>query len=447
MTYVNVGIVICIIFAIVGYLSEKKLWMNPITIFCGLWAVILYFSSKQNYTMYMASDEKNLFILIGIIAFIGGYYINKVFFQRIHLRIGRYSRYYEDTHYETIPRYKLLYALCWICLLYTLFTLVNVIRQSGTFNLGTIQKMLQSGDIVSGNSSIINAIAILIISPVKFVLPAITAVDFWFGRRDRKLLYMTLGLAIINMLSSANRTSFLLFFVWLFIVGKLFLYQNNRKRSDFYNKLLNNHLIAKIKKYMSILVIVGIVAFVLMTISRGSSSILKQLYLYFSMPPSMFEIWSQKIEAENVYGYGIASLLGFIYPICYVFKNLLGFPMPQIVQSIYDWTVLTDTLWVWPGKNIKANAYVSLFWFLYLDGRIVGIVIGMLILGIVTSRSFFAVCSKRYSARQVALYCCIFYIILFSYVRLQFSLSRVALGILFVMFVAYKVSPIEAEGE
>jgi uncharacterized protein YebE (UPF0316 family) len=102
---------------------------------------------------------------------------------------------------------------------------------------------------------------------------------------------------------------------------------------------------------------------------------------------------------------------------------------------------------VWPGKNIKANAYVSLFWFLYLDGRIVGIVIGMLILGIVTSRSFFAVCSKRYSARQVALYCCIFYIILFSYVRLQFSLSRVALGILFVMFVAYKVSPREAEGE
>lgn len=443
MVYLQIALILCLIFGISGFFLEKKLWINPLTIFCGLWAVILYFSSLQKYTMYMASNEKNYIIMIGIISYILGYLINRLFLKNIHFKFGRHSFYSISKKYQTIPRYTMLYAFCIVCIVYTLFTLINVIRQSGTFNLGTIQNMLQSGDIVSANGPILNAISLLIIAPVKFALPAITAVDFWFGRRDKILLYMTICLVIINMLSSANRTSFMLFFLWLLMVLTIYLYHYEKEKRKFYDKVLSNKVIAKINKYKRLLIVVGILAFVLMTLSRGTSSITKQLYLYFSMPPSMFEIWADKIEAGNVYGYGIASLLGFIYPFFYIFKNLLGLGIPQIIQSIYDWTMLTDTLWVWPGKNIRANAYVSIFWFLYLDGRQIGVVIGMFILGLITSRSFSNITSKSVSAKQIAIYCCLFYVILFSFVRLQFTLSRIALAFIFIIFFTYKNVPKE----
>ena len=443
MIYLQIAIPICICFTVVGYFTEKKIKINPLSLFCALWAIILFFSSLEEYTMYRASDEINFMILIGIIAYIIGYYFNKIFLQKIHFCFGKYSHYRSDILYNAIPRYQFLYALCIISILYTLYTFFNTIRQSGTFNLGIIQSMLQSGDIVSSNGPLINAIALLVIAPFKFVIPAITAVDFWFGRRDKKLLYMTIALITINMLSSANRTSFLLFFVWLLVVTIIYLYHirlENRKKYDNY---FNRRIISQIRKYKKYIVIVAIVAFVLMSVSRGVSSFVRQFYLYFSMSPRMFEIWAEKVEQSNIYGYGVASMLGFIYPLFYVIKNLLGIEMPQLVQSMYDWTMQPEYTWVYPGRNIYANAYVSVFWNLYVDGRIIGIIIGMLVLGIIASRSFSNIIAKTYSARQIAVYCCVFYVILFSFVRFQFTLSRIALAFIFVMFFAYKFEPKE----
>ncbi len=245
--------------------------------------------------MYMASEEKNMMIVYGIIAFLVGYYINKLFLNTIHIRIGRLCRTYQsDTQRIAVPRYQLLYLLCLISLLYTIYDLVRVVVQSGTFNLGTIQKLLQSGDINNANSSILNAIVLLVISPTKFILPAITAVDFFYGRRDRKLLLLTVFLIFINMLSTANRTSFLLFFLWLFFVATLFLYHNSDKKQQYLKKIETSNVLSKIRKYKWGIVCIAITAFVVMSMSRTSTSLFKQIYLYFSMPPSMFEIWAEK---------------------------------------------------------------------------------------------------------------------------------------------------------
>lgn len=430
MGYLYVAILLCGMFTIVGFFTEKKILFNPITMFCGLWSVVLFFSSQKKFTMNVASSERNALILYGLIAYVFGYYVNKVFLDRVHIKIGKFSRYQTDKKNNAVPRYKLLYTLCTICLAYTMYDLARVVLQAGTLNLGTIQGMLQSGEISNSNSSILNAIIILVISPIKFILPAITAVDFFYGKRDKKLLWMTVGLILINMLSTANRTSFLLFFLWLFFVATLYLYHNAEKK---------NAIVLKIRKYKREIVCVGLVAFIIMTSSRTSSSIYRQLYLYFSMPPSMFEIWANKVDTAGIYGYGIASLLGFVYPIFYILKNICGIPMPSIVSQMYDWTMLTDTTWVWPGKNILANAYVSSFWFFYIDARMIGIIVGMFVFGIVLSRSYSNVVARNCSARQITVYCCLLYAVLFSFVRFQFSLTKISIGLLFTMFFAYKM--------
>jgi len=441
MQYLYISIAICIIFTLVGYVSEKRIVVNPVTIFCALWAVILILSALEYYGMYSASDNINGMILIGIIAYISGYYINKFLLQNIHLKIGNSSMYNINITCYAVPRYNLLYFLAVICILYTAYTLLNVIISSGTFNLGTIQDMLQSGDIVSGNSALLNALSILVISPVKFVLPAITAVDFWYGRRDRKLFVLTLILILINMLSSANRTSFLLFFVWLIIVALIYMNQNGSVRQRISERVKLYRMSRNIKRYILLIIIVAVIAFILMSLSRGVQSFSRQLYLYFAIPPRMFEIWAERIDQAKVYGYGTSSLLGFIYPVFYVLKNLIGIELPALIQSMYDWYMLTDNEWVWPGQNIYANAYTSIFWSLYVDGRAVGIAIGMFIFGIIASKAFNNIATDRCSARQIAIYCIIFYAVLFSFVRMQFTLPKYALGLVFIIFFAYRMVP------
>ena len=380
-------------------------------------------------------------------SFLIGYFFNKIFLGRINFCLDKGD--FSDKHnikYKTIPRYRLLYLLGILSLLFTLYTFINTVRQAGTLHLGIIQTMLQEGEIVSNNNGIMNAIELLIISPIRFVLPAITAVDFWFGKRDIKLLVVTICLILLTVLSSANRTSFLLFFVWLIVVAQIYLYHNKRKKNRICNSMPSYGL-AKIRKRTRIIAVITIMAFLILTLSRGVSRIYRQLYLYFAMPPKMFEIWADKIELNNVYGYGTASLLGFLYPIFYVVKNLLGIDTPQLIQSIYDWIMLTDSIWVWPGKNITANAYVSIFWFLYLDYREIGIIIGMFAFGFILSRIFMHAIKSTYSEKQICVYCCMFYAVLFSYVRMQFSQMRFALGLIFVLLFVYRKVPITNKEE
>lgn len=436
------GFIILLILSIIGYYTEKHIIINPITVFCGLWALILLFSSLGYYTMYPAEEKTYSMILIGSLFYVFGFYINKVFLNSIHLKIGRHTRYYKDINYYAFPRYTLLYILTILCICFSLYDFINFIRQAGFGSMEMVQAFLQSGEYENNYNPIMSALLVLVVSPVGFAIPSITAVDFWFGKRDKKLLILTAILLVFKMLSSANRTTLVIFFIFLILTAILYIYQNKKTYNSIRGKFGSNK---KVKRYIFIIGIIGIIAFVIMSMSRGSA-LFRNLYLNFAMPPRMFEIWAETIDANKVMGYGITSLLGFIYPVCYFIKNLLGLDsLPITVQEIFDWTMLTDTQWVWPGKNILANAYVSIFWFFYTDGRQIGIIIGMFLFGIVVSKSYQNVVGTRFSARQIASYCIIFYGILFSFVRFQFTLYKYALALVFVMFFAYKMVPKETE--
>ena len=69
-------LVVCLIFSFVGYFSEKKV-LNPVTIMCTLWGMIILLSKLQLYGLY--SVEKDIYEIIfnGVYTFIFGYYLTK----------------------------------------------------------------------------------------------------------------------------------------------------------------------------------------------------------------------------------------------------------------------------------------------------------------------------------------------------------------------------------
>ena len=70
----------------------------------------------------------------------------------------------------------------------------------------------------------------------------------------------------------------------------------------------------------------------------------------------------------------------------------MGLTKIPLGAAVYENIENTFNNWVTLGTSYRCNAYTSCFWYLYYDGRIVGIVIGMLLWGSVCKK-----CPEKYA--------------------------------------------------
>lgn len=422
MFYAYLGIVICLVFAIYYY-KKEKLIINPVTVFSVEWAVILFFSSLSLLTLYTPQDSTYMLIFYGIISFLLGYVLDRHFFSKID-RKKRTKVCYLN--------YNFIYFLLIATILYYVFDLYRIINTVGSFTLQNVQRVLQDGVVEYNNTPFRVLLLLFIVQPGSIVLPVVAAVDFWFGKKKKFLLVGTLIMVIIKMLASASRSTLISFIIYFIISGFISLRTGKTKIFS----IASSNYYKKNKKLINSSLILGILLFEIMTLSRGST-VIRNIYLNFAMPPIMFEKWINNIADPNLMAYGQASLNGFFYLIIWPFSKLIGTNMPEFFSRVYDLIMNTDTQWQWIGDKIIANAYVSLFWFGYVDGKLIGIIIESFIFGWVNSITF-RNAIKYTSQQNVAIYCMIFYSVLFSFVRMQFSMTNFVMSFIYILFFIYK---------
>lgn len=103
----------------------------------------------------------------------------------------------------------------------------------------------------------------------------------------------------------------------------------------------------------------------------------------------MFETWADRIDSAGVVGFGIGSLNGLFFAIFYLIKNILGVPFPCQFSDVYQMILLTDSEWqIITDATNRANAYVSTFWYFYLDGREIGVVVLSILYGYIAEALF-----------------------------------------------------------
>lgn len=366
-----IWIIVGIIWIIIGMLSIKKekSIVNPIILLCVLWGFINIFSSIHLYGLYIAQPRTYYYINIGIAAFVMGYYL---------MKIATRNKGFVLKEINGKKLYSLRKNVCFIflslCILflgYRFLKFSNIILRNG-YSLGAIQTSV--GENAASFSGILNAISFLIINPMLVALPAAIISDFYVRKRKPQLLILSILLCVFRVIVSGGRQAFIQLFLYIFIslsfvmdAIKKGLYKSKKK----FNK----------KKMYFVTGLITIGVLLLLTLSR-TSAVVKTIYLDFAMQPIMFEIWSKKIQDANMIAYGNATLLGIMYPICYMAKNLLGMSsVPQGIQQVYDMRLSTMSEWVQIGPNLSANAYVTCFWYFFYDARIYGIIIGMFISG------------------------------------------------------------------
>lgn len=424
----------CGVFFLIGLIaikSERK-FFNPLTLFCIMWSSILFLSTLQLYSLYKGDDRTYKLMIMGIVAFIVGYYLARLFIGNKRLTFGK-----KHTATDYRLNYQLMYILLVISLVFYAKDLVTVFSRLVTgSSLADIQSLVQGTDNLYNRSGLENAIRLLIVNPFGWAIIPILAVDIWMGRKDIKLIVLTGFLMISRILTTGGRAAFLNFAIYFIM---LFFFTNQNKR---YHTICNmKNVVKKNKKLFRIIVIGSAVLLAYMTYSRAGEGALRTVYFDFAMQPYLCGLWMDTVDTKNMLGYGMVSLTGFIFPILYVVKNLLGFSsMPAYYQELFDLRLSLDTEWKWIGSRVYANAYVSAFWFFYVDARIIGIVVGMLVYGFV-SRIVYNNTRIMTNNKNVCLYALYYIGIFYTFVRFQFTTIDYAIAIVFVTFFAYKKIP------
>lgn len=422
---VGFGLLLCAALAVAGWKKEKSV-VNPLTTFGAVWFVVLLCSlTFPRFTK--PKDDIYVYDICGILAFGLGYLLSAIRKKRKKFKIGKHKLFgYASC---SVPRRNALYVVCVICILASMYDLYLIVSHTGSLASAAIKAYLQT--FTMQKSSWLNAFYFLLTEPLSIAVPVIAISNYVYGNKDKKLLILSVILVIVRSITKSTRNSLLMVLVYFF-VGAVEYIRINGKGAKL------KRFAKKKKKQLILTAILGIVLFVYMTIARGLK-ITENLWIDFALPPRLFEIWKEEVDSQKIVGYGFASLQGFIFPIFYVLKNIFKIPLPHNIEIINDLITRTDTVFVWPGERITANAYVSCFWFLYLDGRIWGIIIGAFLLGVFTSQMYKEL---RYNSSEkvFTMYCFVFNFVVFSMVRVQFTSVSFALGMLYALLLYQRKS-------
>ena len=368
-------------------------------------------------------DDTIIMIIVGTLSFSTGTILAQNSKRKIY-KFKNLRMTNDGTRY--VLRYHVIYILSLICILAYLYNLFTLIKLVGSGNIGMIKLYLQSNE--NGRSSWLNAFYYLLVDPLTVAIPICAISDFIFGKRNKKLLILAVILTLIKTFANTTRSTFGILIVYFAVGSMIFIKING------YDARLKS-FVKKRKKQIVVACILAILTFVYMTIARNSN-IWDNLWTDFALPTSLFEYWKRVVDTQNVHGYGLGSLNGFVYPVFYFLKNIFKIPIPEFVEAIHKIANDTDSF-VWASNTVTANAYVSIYWYLYMDFRYVGILVGMFFIGYFAEKTYLDTFHYK-GAKNFSIYCFFLHMVIFSIVRLSFTIVSSALGFVFVAFVLYK---------
>lgn len=418
-------IIVCAIFAILSLMVNKTI-INPGFIFFMMWGIILQLNSMQLYYLKEASTKAYDIIGLGLISFGIGYILSLMIRKRYRIVINN-----RIANHSYSLNYQVAFLFAFILIIYNVFNFVTTLPLLLSGNgLALIRSALQdSSSTLNSGSAIMNAFKIFIARPIMMILPAVTAVDYFLGEKNRKLLILTAVALISSLLTTGGRSQIVSFGLYILICYILAVKKFGRD-----DKI--KQILKKYKRQM-ILLVIGI-AVILYWATTSRNSTIRTVYYYFAMEPVLLDQWMNYVDANNIFGYGMASINGFLFILFWVMHNFCFLPYPKSWYAIYTTILNTENIWqkINTGGG-TANAYVTTFWYFYLDGRAIGVILGMFIYGVITAFIFSKAC-KTIDDKAVCLFCYFCYGLVLTFTRFPFANIYYALGWLYISMFMYK---------
>ncbi len=366
------------------------------------------------YNLYDVRDDTYIVICIGLLSFLIGYvFISVIFPKKSNTYLVTEDRY--EFQYNT------LYFFYFITIAYMLYRVFNVlILLTQGYTLGEVRGAFTSE--VLGSSTWAVIYENYVNKAIIFMIIPIAAIDFFAGKKDKKLLILTLVVAILSAIGDGGRVIFYYVFIHFLIAAAVYKKRFNISR--------------KMKRVTLVLIVLGVTAMYVITKMRGpSASIIQQLYLYLAGAIPHLDYRLYVIDSTNSHTHGWAFLSGYSKPFFHVISSTGVFNYPQTFLNSLD--LMNVDNFVNIGEKLTFNAFVTPFFYFYLDGGILGVSLYSALYGIICSLSYNYV-KYRPNIKNIAFYLLIMQGVLTSMVRWQFVISAYALSFLYLNFVIRK---------
>lgn len=407
---------ISFIFILIAYKKYRNL-INPLTAFSIVWCIIPLGAALNLYDLYSATTKTYFIIAIGIL----GFGIGSLFVINFH------EKYYFKSE---LYSYKINYKVFNILLILTVIILVvgslnsvklllqgysinDIYIKTIQYNLGLENEMAQP--------KIIIILTTFLARPMLFLLIPLSIV-YYFEKGNKKILIITTLMVMLDLLTKGGRI--LLIYIAVYFITTM----------KFYNKTVQ--IPKKIKKII-ILCILGISLLVcILTIQRGSS-IIKQMYIYPFGSVTHLSYRINNLGENNSFTYGLASIQGIIRPLINFMESIDIMPsLVELFSKAELYTYVEDGILIAP--TIRYNAFVTLFYYFYVDGGYIGVLIGSLLYGAICQR-FYNLAKKKMDIKSLTLYLLIFMQgILTSFIRVPFANISFSLALVYSLVIFKK---------
>ncbi|WP_436686503.1 O-antigen polymerase [Lactiplantibacillus plantarum] len=413
------GVIYCSVIGIIDYKLSKRFGL--LTFFCLLWAVIIFLSSFELYGMVSFSREIYSVILIGLISF------------TIPCLMGKYT----TIRSSTIPIQKrsdkyslnrkfffLVQLFIFIFMILMAERLIELI-QSG-LPYGTVRAMyLNRGEENYFTNPIMDFFNSKLVVPLLFSsIPIVVTLILTKAKEYIVIILVSVLNILIYVAATGGRL--ILIYIVVDLIIAIPLYEIT--------------ISSKLKKRISYGIIVLFFVVIITTVIRKGffssghldvSSLFIDYYRYLSLSVPLFAHWLDYINSAHIQTNGMATFGGIANNIYYV---LTKFGATDFLNFNATNNLITQTEDFIPIFNdTGANAFVTMFFFFYLDFRMFGVIILSGIYGWVTG-----FISKLTTSNSSILMKC--YYLLFvqsvvkSFVRWEFWSAAYILAFLFMFF-------------
>ena len=418
----EVAIIILCLLAILYANNKYEHFYNPISSFCIVWVIIVAFATMQLFGLNETSQKAYNIVFWGILSFILGSSVglNKKF---VFGSIGRNSKFVYDSGLWLEKTYILNTRSVWF---FAIVTLVVLLIQFSSVALLYLQSFsmhdvrviyasvnyaLESGNVVL---SVLNS---YVARPFEIAIMPLSAIAlFQEKRKNWKLFAVGIIIIFLQIIVDAGRAGVV---QWLFCVGFIYIFS---AQQQFYGKIS--------QKTKLQIILLGIMCFMILTYLSSLREIddtTSSFYTYICGCMPYMDIRLDTVDSSGIMTYGASALFG-ISSILSWLLSIIGI-YPDFLTTVTKMASVQEYYFI--GSKIEFNSFVTPFYHLYIDGRLLGVIIGMLLYGYFSGRSYTEMV-RNTNSKTTYIYTIVLLGILFSMIRFPFVKTNYILALCYL---------------
>lgn len=419
------------------FMNRNKKSISPIVLFFALWFFIIFLSILNLYNILKPSTEAYFLIILMLGFFYIGHLLSRIKINKKNKTLDEKIKNDTEEVKEIKPLFKVFYFLSFLIILFNIIDFIIIIKEliKGTpmwqIRNWTLEPYGSINPILGRRSFIEELIRSIILTPFAMLIPPITSYYF-FNIDDNKQRYKLLINSLIVLITTSiagggGRLEFIYYF-GSFLLEFYIIYKN---------KEISKDIVKKYKKIIICILVFGIVFVALYTIFRtGIGNIIKQVYTYFALPPTLLSIWLPNLKNID-YTYGMTTFFGLHSYFFRVFDTIgLDFLIPNIYNQAYT-HILNAEIFKTVGYGI-GNAFVTPIYYFMVDGGYIFVCIASLFFGYFVD-SLHNKFEENINARTFVVYTLIMYGTFLTFIRIQTAIPAYIISFIFTFIVLREV--------